>query len=72
MGARGVVTADGRRAVVDPDGFLFGIEGDFVSYGGGTHETIQPARDPCEDLPSTVGYFAVQVPPSTDELYSTR
>lgn len=34
-GARGITLATGVRAVVDPDGYLYGTEGHRVSLGGG-------------------------------------
>ena len=35
-GARGVVTPTGARAVMDSDGQLYGVDGQRISFGGGS------------------------------------
>jgi hypothetical protein len=63
-GARGIVLDDGRRAVVDKNGYLYATEGQAVKFSGGgyTAATLDCAED------AGAGVYSVQQEPAGNKI----
>jgi hypothetical protein len=65
-GARGVATAAGPRSVVDANGFIYGTEGESVSFGGGT--LASGVANACTGPAGDAEIFFVNDDPSTKRI----